>query len=450
MKKLGCAAMDFMQELEEKDPQIYQAIVDEQHRQETCVELIPSENNVSKAVLSALGSVFTNKYSEGYPRKRYYGGQQFVDVMEEIAIQRAKKLFGCEHVNVQPYSGSPANQAVFFALLNLKDRFMGFSLTDGGHLTHGSPVNFSGMSYSCVSYGVDKKTELLDMDAIRKFALQYRPKMIISGLTAYPRKLDFAAFQNICEEVDAYHMSDISHIAGLVAGGAHESPVPHADVVTTTTHKSLRGPRGAIIMCKEEDRLHELYHPEQNQKDGTPKKLSQLIDSAVFPGLQGGPHDHVNAAKAVAFSEALQPEFRGYAHQIVRNAKAMAESLMDEGIKLVTGGTDNHLLLIDLRPSGLTGKGKEVQHALDEASITTNKNTVPFEPASPFNPSGIRLGTPAITTRGMKEPDMQVIAKGIAAVIKDVTNKKVIAQVKADITELCRDFPLYPGMGVLK
>ncbi|MEA2037200.1 MAG: serine hydroxymethyltransferase [Nanoarchaeota archaeon] len=440
-----------MDDINKVDFEVAETIKNELKREEEGVELIPSENNVSKAVLQAMGSVFTNKYSEGYPHKRYYGGQEFVDVMEDIAIDRAKKLFGAEHVNVQPYSGSPANQAVFFALLNLKDKFLGFSLTSGGHLTHGSSVNFSGKNYNCVSYDVDKETELLDMDVIKKLAIKEQPKLIISGLTAYPRTIDFKAFQEICEEVEAYHMADISHIAGLIAGGAHSSPFPFTDVVTTTTHKSLRGPRGAMIMCKEEDRLHNKYHSTmKNKKDGSPKKLSTLIDSAVFPGLQGGPHDHVNAAKAVAFGEALKPEFKDYSKQIVKNAKAMAEELMSQGIKLVTNGTDNHLILIDLRPNELTGEGKAVQNALDEAAITVNKNTVPYEPASPFNPSGIRLGTPAITTRGMKESEMKVIAKGIVDVIKNYKDKAVLDKVKKEIQELCKNFPLYPGMEILK
>jgi glycine hydroxymethyltransferase len=433
-----------MNDINSSDPEIAKAIKNELKRQEEGVELIPSENYVSRAVLQATGSIFTNKYSEGYPRKRYYGGQQFVDDMEEIAIERAKRLFGAEHVNVQPYSGSPANQAVFFALLNLKDKFLGFSLTSGGHLTHGSPVNFSGKNYTCISYDVDKETELLDMDAIRKLAIKEKPRLILSGLTAYPRKIDFKAFQEICEEVNAYHMADISHIAGLVAGGVHESPFPFTDVVTTTTHKSLRGPRGAIIMCKNEDCLHDLYHPDSK------KNLAELIDSAVFPGLQGGPHDHINAAKAVAFGEALKPEFKDYAKQIVKNAKAIADELMAQAIKLVTNGTDNHLVLIDMRPSGLTGKGKEIQHSLDEANITVNKNTVPYEPASPFNPSGIRLGTPAVTTRGMKESEMKVIAQGIARVINSKGDLKVCQEVKQNILELTREFPLYPNLGILK
>ena len=436
--------LGFMDELEKKDASISKAIKDEENRIETGVELIPSENFVSKAVLQALGSVFTNKYSEGYPHKRYYGGQQFVDVVEDLAIERCKKLFGCEHVNVQPYSGSPANMAVYLTLLELGDKFLGFDLSSGGHLTHGSPVNFSGRLFKCVPYNVEKDTELLDMGKIRKQALKEKPKMIISGFTAYPRKLDFKAFQEIAEEVGAYHFSDISHIAGLVAAGVHESPVPFADVVTTTTHKTLRGPRGAIIMCKNEDRLKEKYHPDWK------KDLAGMIDFNVFPGIQGGPHDNTTAAKAVAFGEALQPEFKQYARQIVKNAKSLADELMANGIKLVTDGTDNHLMLIDLRPLKLEGKGKELQSALDEAGITVNKNTVPYEPVSPFNPSGLRLGTPAVTTRGMKENEMKVIGKGIATVIKNYEDRKTKEKVRKDILELCKEFPIYPNLGILR
>ncbi|MBS3135619.1 serine hydroxymethyltransferase [Candidatus Woesearchaeota archaeon] len=436
--------MNLINEISDSDPEIAQAIRNELSRQEQGVELIPSENNVSKAVLQAMGSIFTNKYSEGYPGKRYYGGQEFVDVIEGIAIARAKNLFGAQHVNVQPYSGSPANHAVFFALLEHKDKFLGFSLTSGGHLTHGSPVNFSGREYQCIPYEVDKETELLDMDEIRKLAVREKPKMIVSGFTAYPRKIDFKEFQDICDEVGAYHFSDISHISGLVAGKAHESPVPYADVVTTTTHKSLRGPRGAMIMCKEKDRLHDKYHSESK------KNLAQLIDSAIFPGLQGGPHDHTTAAMAVALGEALKPDFKEYASQIVRNSRAMADELMKNGIKLVTNGTDNHLILIDLRPIGLTGKGKLVQDALDKAGITANKNTVPYEPSTPFNPSGIRLGTPAVTTRGMKESEMKVIGESIAKIAKAPEDESVISRAKSAIAELTKKFPLYPGMGILK
>ncbi len=429
-----------MDDISKTDPEIYNSIKKERDRLSNGIELIPSENVVSKAVLQALGSVFTNKYSEGYPHKRYYGGNEFVDMAEDLAIERAKRLFGAEHVNVQPYSGSPANQAVFFALLNIGDAFMGFDLSAGGHLTHGSPVNFSGKQYNCIAYNVDMESELLDYDQIKKQAMKLKPKLILSGLTAYPRKLDFKAFQEICDEVGAYHMSDIAHIAGLCATGVHENPVPLADVVTTTTHKTLRGPRGGIIMCKITDRF---------DKNGK-KNLAQKIDSAVFPGLQGGPHDHVNAAKAVAFGEALKPDYTKYCQQIVKNAKALAEALMSNGLELVTGGTDNHLIVIKLVNKGLTGKGKEVQNALDEAGITVNKNTIPYEPATPFNPSGIRLGTPAVTTRGMKESEMKFVGECIARVIDDPTSKSVIEKVRKDILELCKKFPLYPDFDILK
>ena len=447
---MGENRMPIMNDLSQFDPDIAKSVRSELKRQEEGIELIPSENYVSRAVLQALGSVFTNKYSEGYARKRYYGGQENVDDMEELAVARAKKLFGAEHVNVQPYSGSPANQAVFFALLELGDPFMGMNLTSGGHITHGLPINFSGRQYQCHPYNVDKHTELIDMDTVRKLALEAKPKMIISGYTAYPRKIDFKAFQEIAEEVGAYHFADIAHVAGLIAGGAHPSPFPFTDVVTTTTHKTLRGPKGAMILCREEDRLHEQYHAHMKLKDGTPKKLSAMIDAAVFPGLQGGPHDNSNAAKAVAFKEALHPSFSEYAHQIVRNARALADELMAQGIKLVTDGTDNHLCLIDLRPLKLEGQGKEVQVALDEAAITTNRNTVPFEPVSPFNPSGVRIGTPAVTTRGMRESEMKMIAQGIAKVIKAHDNKEVKDKVRQDIFELTRRFPLYPGLDILK
>ena len=419
-----------MDDISRADPEIFDAIKKEGGRIRSGVELIPSENFVSKAVMQAYATFFTNKYSEGYPGKRYYGGNQFVDIVENLAIARAKKLFGAEHVNVQPYSGSPANQAVFFALLNLGDTFMGFDLSAGGHLTHGSPVNFSGKNYKCISYSVDKKTELLDYDIILKQARNARPKMIISGLTAYPRKIDFKAFGEICDEVGAYHFADIAHIAGLCATNLHQNPIPYCDVVTTTTHKTLRGPRGAIIMCKE--------------------KHAQAIDKAVFPGLQGGPHDHVTAAKAVAFKEALQPDYKEYCEQIVKNSKALAGSLMDNGLELVSGGTDNHLMVIKLVNKGLTGKGKEIQNALGEAEIYVNKNSIPYEPSTPFNPSGIRLGTPAITTRGFKESDMGVIGESISKIIENHTDKSVIERVRKDILELCSKFPLYPGMEVLR
>tara|TARA_Y100000310_G_scaffold341138_1_gene439297 strand:- start:1764 stop:3068 length:1305 start_codon:yes stop_codon:yes gene_type:complete len=426
--------------IEKTDPEVLDVIKKEHQRLNEGVELIPSENVVSRAVLQAMGSILTNKYSEGYPGKRYYGGNEFIDIVENLAIDRAKKLFGAEHVNVQPNSGSPANQAVFFALLNLGDTFMGFDLTAGGHLTHGSPVNFSGKQYNCVPYNVDKETELLDYDQIKKDAIKAKPKMIISGLTAYPRKIDFKAFQEICDEVGAYHMSDIAHIAGLCATGVHENPVPFTDVVTTTTHKTLRGPRSGMIMCKQEDKF---------DKDGK-KNLAQKIDFAVFPGLSGGPHEHTIAGKAVAFGEDLKPEFKSYCQQIVKNAKALADTLMDKGLELVTGGTDNHLMVIKLVNKGLTGKGKEVQNALDAAGITVNKNTIPYEPGSPFNPSGIRLGSPAVTSRGFKESEMKVIGESIAKVIDNLNDNLVIEKVKQDILGLCKQYPLYPDFQVLK
>ncbi len=435
---------DMMASIEKTDPEMFEVIKKEGMRIRNGVELIPSENFVSKAVLQAYATVFTNKYSEGYPGKRYYGGNEFVDMAENLAIERAKKLFGAEHVNVQPYSGSPANMAVFFTLLNLGDKYFGLDLSAGGHLTHGSPVNFSGRLFKCVSYNVDKDTELLDYGQIRKLAIKEKPKMILSGLTAYPRKIDFKAFQEIADEVGAYHFSDISHIAGLCAAGAHQNPVPYCDVVTTTTHKTLRGPRGAMIMCKNEDKHKDRYHPDWK------KNLAEMIDFNVFPGIQGGPHDHVNAAKAVAFKEALQPDYKDYARQIVKNAKALADELMSLGIDLVSNGTDNHLMLIKLTTKGLTGKGKEVQNALEKAEIFVNKNTIPYEPASPFNPSGIRLGTPAVTTRGMKESEMKEIAKGIATVINNYQDEKMLEKVKRDILELCNQFPLYPEFDVLK
>ena len=419
--------------LAETDPAIFDIIEQEKKRQEEVLELIPSENIVSRAVLEAMGSVLTNKYSEGYPGKRYYGGNRIIDMAETLAIERARQLFGAEHVNVQPLSGSPANQAVFFALMNPGDVFMGMDLSCGGHLTHGSPVNFSGKIYKCASYFVNKETELLDYDEIRKTALRERPKMIISGLTAYPRKLDFKMFWEICQETDAYHVSDIAHIAGLVVGGVHESPVPLADVVTTTTHKTLRGPRGGIIMCKKQDRLKQKYHP-----DAT-KDLAGMIDFAVFPGLQGGPHDHINAAKAVAFGEALRPEFRQYTKQIVRNAHVLAEELMARGFRLVTNGTDNHLMLIDMTSKGMSGK--ETETLLDEINITVNRNTIPFDKRKPLDPSGIRLGTPTLTTKGMKEGEMKNVAEYIDKAVKHKDEQAVKERIRQDVIALARRFP---------
>lgn len=406
--------------LEKQDKEINSLINEELKRQKECLMMIPSENLTSKAVLEALGSMLTNKYSEGYPGKRYYGGNKYIDVIESLAIERAKKLFNAEHVNVQSYSGSPANLEVYSALLNFGDKVMAMSLTHGGHLTHGHSVNFSGKAYKFVHYGVDEKTEMLDYDEIREMALREKPKMIVSGFTAYPRQVDFKKFAEIAQEVGAISFADISHIAGLVAGGAHQSPFPHTDVVMTTTHKTLRGPRGAIIMCK--------------------GKYASQIDKAVFPGMQGGPHNNNTAAKAVCFAEAATPEFRQYAGQIVKNAKALADELMKQGLRLVTGGTDTHLILIDL--TGIGCSGKEAEAALDEANITINKNTVPFDKGTPFNPSGIRLGTPALTTRGMKESEMKEVGEMIANVVRNHADERVKEAVKKRVLELCKKFQI--------
>ncbi len=407
------------------DPEITNLITKELIRQREVLNLIPSENYVSKKVLAACGSVLMNKYSEGYPFKRYYQGNAFIDEIEDLAIQRAKKLFNAEHANVQPLSGSPANFAVFLALLEPQDKFLGLDLACGGHLTHGSPVNFSGKIYKPISYGVNKETELLDMDEIRKIAIEQKPKMIISGLTAYPRTINFRAFQEIAEETGAIHLADISHIAGLIAGQSHPSPFPFTDVVTSTTHKTLRGPRGAIILSKE--------------------KYAKQIDKAVFPGCQGGPHDNVTAAKAIAFKEAMQPEFKIYTNQIIKNAKALADSLMQNQIKLVTNGTDNHLILIDLRNFGI-GLGKPIAQSLENAGICTNCNTVPYDPSTPFKPSGIRIGTPILTTRGMQEQEMQQIGAWIAQVIKDPENQELQKSINQKVKKLCSEFPIYEGL----
>jgi glycine hydroxymethyltransferase len=411
----------WQQNLREVDPEIFGLAEQETRRINEGLELIPSENFPSKAVLEALGSVFNNKYAEGYPGKRYYGGNEFTDIVENIAIDRAKRLFGCEHVNVQPYSGSPANIEVYFALMNFGDTLMGMNLSQGGHLTHGHKVNFSGRAYKIAPYGVDPKTHLIDYDEVRKIALQEKPKILLSGATAYPRKIDFKAFAEIAQEVGAISMADIAHIAGLIVGDAHPSPFPFTDVVTTTTHKTMRGPRGAIIMCKE--------------------KFAKDIDKAVFPGMQGGPHEHAIAAKAVAFGEAMKPEFKDYAHQIVKNAKALAAELLAEGFSLVSGGTDNHLILVDLRNKNVTGKDAET--ALDKAGITVNKNTVPFDPRSPFDPSGIRLGTPTITTRGMKESEMKHVGKLISKAVAHHTDDSALKKVREEVRELCKGFRVY-------
>ncbi|MBO9576540.1 MAG: serine hydroxymethyltransferase [Sphingobium sp.] len=418
----------FSARLEEADPEVFAAVEGELKRQQDKIELIASENIVSRAVLEATGSVFTNKYAEGYPGKRYYGGCEWADVVENLAIERAKTLFGCDFANVQPNSGSQMNQAVFLALLQPGDTFMGLDLAAGGHLTHGSPVNMSGKWFNCVSYGVRQDDQLLDMDAVREKAHAHKPKLIIAGATAYPRVWDFEAFRQIADEVGAYLLVDMSHFSGLVAGGAHPTPFPHAHVVTTTTHKSLRGPRSGIILTNDE-------------------AIAKKVNSAVFPGLQGGPLVHVIAAKAVAFAEALRPEFKTYAHQIVANAKTLAATLADAGLAIVSGGTDNHLMLVDLRPKNTTGKATE--KALDRAYITCNKNSVPFDTASPFVTSGIRLGAPAATTRGFREAEFKLIGQWIAEVVEglkrngDEGDGQTEAHVRERVKALTAEFPIY-------
>lgn len=401
------------------DPEIAQLITEETNRQRNKIELIASENFVSPAVMAAMGSPLTNKYAEGYPGKRYYGGCEVVDKIETIAIERAKELFGAEHANVQPNSGSQANQAVFFAVLKPGDTVMGMDLSHGGHLTHGSPVNMSGKHYNIVSYEVDPVTQLIDYDILRELAIKHKPKMIIAGASAYSREIDFPKFREIADEIGAYFLVDMAHIAGLVATGLHSDPVPYADFVTTTTHKTLRGPRGGMILCK--------------------KEHAAIVDRAIFPGIQGGPLEHVIAAKAVSFLEALKPEFKTYQEQVLENAKALAKALIDRGFNIVSGGTDNHLLAVDLRNMGITGK--DAEKLLDEIGVTCNKNTIPFETTSPFITSGIRLGTPAVTTRGMAEEDMEVIADIIHITLKDFEANKEEAASK--VTELLSKYPLY-------
>lgn len=410
-----------MNKLKEIDPEIYNVIYSETKRQAIGLELIASENFVSEAVMEAVGSVMTNKYSEGYPGKRYYGGCEFMDKAENLARDRAKQLFNCEHVNVQPHSGSQANMAVYFSVLKPGDTILGMNLSHGGHLTHGHPVNFSGKFFNVVAYGVNKETEVIDYDELLKIAQQAKPKMIIAGASAYPREIDFKKFREVADEVEAYLMVDIAHIAGLIVAGIHQSPVPHADFITTTTHKTLRGPRGGMIMCK--------------------KKYAKDLDREVMPGIQGGPLMHVIAAKAVAFKEALEPSFKEYQHQIVKNAKALAGEMANLDHHVVSGGTDTHLMLISFIERNITGK--VVEEALEKAGITVNKNTVPFDPQKPFITSGIRMGTPALTTRGMMEPEMGKIAGLIDKVISNLGEEKVYAQVKADVVELCQKFPLY-------
>jgi glycine hydroxymethyltransferase len=402
------------------DPEIWRAIRAEADRQQNNLELIASENVVSRAVLEAQGSILTNKYAEGYPGRRYYGGCEFVDDVERLAIERAQALFGAEHANVQPHSGSQANMAVYFAHLTPGDTILAMDLSHGGHLTHGSPVNFSGKFFRVVPYGVRRADERIDLDAVRDLARQHRPKMIVVGYSAYPRTIDFAPFRAVADEVGAVLMVDIAHFAGLVAAGLHPSPVPIAEFVTTTTHKTLRGPRGGMILCKD--------------------AFAKSLNASVFPGNQGGPLMHVIAAKAVALREAATPEFKAYQEQIVRNAQALAAGLIDHGFRLVSGGTDNHLLLLDLRETELTGK--LAQETLEAANITANRNTVPFETRSPFVTSGVRIGTPAVTTRGMREAEMRAIAELIARALQRVGDEKGLASVKADVIELCRKFPI--------
>ena len=407
--------------LEKQDPNIQAVINQELARQRDKLEMIASENFVSQAVMEAQGSVLTNKYAEGYPGKRYYGGCENVDVIETLAIERAKRLFGAEHANVQPHSGSQANFGVYFALLQPGDTIVGMNLSHGGHLTHGSPVNVSGTYFNVVPYGVDAETQQIDYDEFRKIVLEAKPKLIIAGGSAYSRQIDFKKMAEVAHEVDAIFMVDMAHFAGLVAAGLHPNPVEYADIVTTTTHKTLRGPRGGLILCKE--------------------KYAKAIDKSIFPGIQGGPLMHVIAAKAVALGEALQPEFKVYAQQIIDNAKALAAALQDKGLTIVSGGTDTHVMLVDVRSTGLTGK--EAEHLLDEVGITCNKNTIPFDPASPFVTSGIRLGTPALTTRGLQVKDMEEIADIIAVVLKNPEDKAVHEEASKRVAALCEAYPLY-------
>jgi len=431
--------------LEKQDPEVFAAVKSEIQRQRNELNMIPSENYCSEAVMEACGSVLNNKYAEGYPKKRYYQGNAFIDDVEQLAIDRAKKLFGAEHANVQSDSGSIGNMAIYFALLNPGDKIMGLKLDMGGHLTHGHKVSATSKFYTAVQYGLDKETGLIDMDEIRKFAEKEKPKIIVSGATAYPRLFDFKEFHEIAESVGAYSMADISHIAGLIAGRAHPSPFPFTDVVMTTTHKTLRGPRSALILSKQENRLANTEGMDEKQAKRE-KSMAGKIDKAVFPGLQGGPHEHIIAAKAVAFGEALKPEFKEYAHQIVKNAKALAESLMENGIELVSGGTDNHLMLIDLiktKAIGELGKGKEGAVALEEAGVVTNANTIPFDPSTPFRPSGIRLGTPILTTRGMKESEMKTVGEWIAKVLNNMDKPEIRPKIKEEIKELCSQFVFY-------
>lgn len=417
--------MDYIKRwVQSQDPEVAEAIEQEENRQRSTIELIASENFVSRAVLAAQGSVLTNKYAEGYPGKRYYGGCEFVDVAESLARERVKKIFGAEHANVQPHSGAQANTAVYFAFLKPGDTVLGMNLTHGGHLTHGSPVNISGVYYNFVPYGVNSETERIDYDQVLQLALEHKPKMLVAGASAYPRIIDFAKLREIADQVGAFLMVDMAHIAGLVAAGLHPSPVPHAHFVTSTTHKTLRGPRGGFILCN--------------------KEHAQAVDKAIFPGIQGGPLMHVIAAKAVAFGEALRPEFIEYQIKIVENAKTLAQALVERGFRLVSGGTDNHLMLVDVRPKELTGK--DAENILHQVGITVNKNTIPNDPASPFVTSGIRIGTPAVTTRGMNPAAMQRIAEAIDYALTSHQDPDKLAQAREIVSALCMEFPLYADL----
>ena len=413
-----------MKYIKDYDVEVYNAILEEEKRQEEGIELIASENFVSKAVMEAAGSVFTNKYAEGYPERRYYGGCVNADTVEQLAIDRLKKIFGAKFANVQPHSGSQANMGVYVSLLEAGDKILGMGLSSGGHLTHGYKVNFSGKNYIGIEYGLNPETELLDYDEVRRLAVQEKPKIIVAGASAYSRVIDFKKFREIADEVGAYLMVDMAHIAGLVAAGEHPNPMEYADIVTSTTHKTMRGPRGGIILTNNEE-------------------IAKKIDKAIFPGIQGGPLMHIIAAKAVAFKEALSPEFKEYQKQVVKNAKAMADALVKGGLRIVSGGTDNHLMLVDLRPKGVTGKMAE--EGLEKAGITCNKNSIPNDPEKPFITSGIRLGTPAITARGMKEDEAVQIAEMIIKVLENVNDDEKIAEVKNEVLKLAEKFPLYKG-----
>lgn len=407
-----------MSNLKKVDPEVFEAIKNEENRQKYTIELIASENFVSAEVLEAQGSVLTNKYAEGYPGKKYYGGCKYIDVVENLAIDRAKKIFKAEHANVQPHSGSQANMAVYFSVLEVGDTILAMNLSHGGHLTHGSPVNFSGRFFNIIPYGVGEDTGRIDYDNLRYLAIKNKPKLIIAGASAYPREIDFSVFRSIADEVGAYLMADIAHIAGLIIADLHQSAVPHCHFVTTTTHKTLRGPRGGLILCKEEH--------------------AKAIDKTIFPGIQGGPLMHVIAAKAVCFKQAMTPEFKEYQKQIIKNAKILAEKLVELGYNLVSGGTDNHLMLVDLRNKGITGK--QAEKALEEAGITVNKNMVPLDPQKPWIASGVRIGTPAVTTRGMKEKDMGVIAEMINRVLSDIENEEIKEEVRKNVESFCKKF----------